>query len=118
MAHGDITHIEIPVSDFARSTEFYSTLFGWQIAEMEGFEGYPMFQAPNGVSGGALTAREEGFTQPRSMVEVDSIDDAIAKATELGGSVAVQKTEITPTSWWALLTDADGNHIGLFEGEM
>jgi len=118
VAHGDITHIEIPVSDFAKSTAFYSDLFGWQIAEMEGFEGYPMFQAPNGVSGGALTERDEGFTQPRSMVEVDSIDEALAKATAQGGSVAVEKSAITPTSWWALLTDPDGNHIGLFEGEM
>lgn len=24
MAHGDITHIEIPVSDFAKGAEFYS----------------------------------------------------------------------------------------------
>ncbi|WP_206446792.1 VOC family protein [Agrococcus sp. KRD186] len=118
MAHGDITHIEIPVGDFARSTEFYRSLFGWQIAEMEGFEGYPMFQAPNGVSGGALTERAEGFTQPRSMVEVDSIDEALEQAKAQGGSVEVEKTEITPTSWWALLTDPDGNHIGLFEGEM
>ena len=118
MAHGDITHIEIPVNDLAKATAFYSDLFGWQIAEMEGFEGYPMFQAPNGVSGGALTQREEGFTQPRSMVEVDSIDEALATAKAQGGSVAVEKTEITPTSWWALLTDPDGNHIGLFEGEM
>ncbi|SDR67051.1 VOC family protein [Agrococcus carbonis] len=118
MAHGDITHIEIPVTDFAKATSFYSGLFGWQIAEMEGFEGYPMFQAPNGVSGGALTERAEGFTQPRSMVEVDSIDAALEQATANGGAVVVPKSEITPTSWWAVLADPDGNHIGLFEGEM
>jgi predicted enzyme related to lactoylglutathione lyase len=32
MAHGDITHIDIPVSDKAKATAFYSNLFGWQIA--------------------------------------------------------------------------------------
>ncbi|WP_413319883.1 VOC family protein [Agrococcus sp. 1P02AA] len=118
MAHGDITHIEIPVNDLTKATAFYSDLFGWQIAEMEGFEGYPMFQAPNGVSGGALTQREEGFTQPRSMVEVDSIEDTLAKATARGATVVVERSEITPTSWWAVFADVDGNQVGLFEGEM
>ena len=118
MAHGDITHLEIPVSDLDKATAFYSNVFGWQIAEMEGFEGYPMFRAPNGVSGGALTQREEGFTQPRSMVEVDSIDEAMQQATEQGATAVIAKTEITPTSWWAVFADPDGNHVGLYEGTM
>jgi len=116
MAHGDITHVDIPVTDFAKATEFYSRLFGWQIADVPGFEGYPMWQAPNKISGGALAQRSEGFTQPRSYVEVDSIDEVIATARASGGSVAVEKSEITPTSWWAAIVDPDGNVIGLFEG--
>lgn len=116
MAHGDITHVDIPVGDMAAATQFYSKLFGWQIAEMEGFEGYPMWQAPNRISGGGLAPRSDDFTQPRSYVEVDSIDDTIAAATAAGGSVAMAKENITDTSWWAVIIDPDGNHIGLFEG--
>ena len=116
MAHGDITHIDIPVSDFEKAKTFYSTLFGWQIAEVPGFEGYPMWRAPNEISGGGLAPREEGFTQPRSYVEVDAIDEATAAAREAGGRVLMEKTEITPTSWWAVIEDPDGNAIGLFEG--
>ena len=116
MAHGDITHIDIPVSDLAQATQFYSGLFGWQIAEMAGFEGYPMWQAPNGVSGGGLAPRSDGFTQPRSYVEVDSIDETVEKAVAAGGSVAMPKGNIADTSWWAVIVDPDGNHIGLFEG--
>jgi len=116
MAQGDITHIDIPVGDMARATQFYSTLFGWQIAEIPGFEGYPMWRAPNGVSGGGLAPRDEGFTQPRSYVEVDSIDETIAVAKELGATVAHEKQPITETSAWAVIVDHDGNHIGLFEG--
>ncbi|UYO97453.1 VOC family protein [Microbacterium sp. M28] len=116
MAHGDITHIDIPVGDMARATTFYSTLFGWQIAEMPGFEGYPMWQAPNGISGGGLAPRDPGFTQPRSYVEVDSIDETIAAAVAAGGSVAAERQPITDTSAWAVIVDPDGNHIGLFEG--
>ncbi|GMA35300.1 hypothetical protein GCM10025876_15040 [Demequina litorisediminis] len=54
MAHGDITHIDIPVSDLDRAKHFYGLLFGWQIAAPPGFEDYPMWQAPNKISGGGL----------------------------------------------------------------
>ncbi len=116
MAHGDITHIDIPVTDMARATAFYSGLFGWSIAEMPGFEGYPMWQAPNGISGGGLAPQGDGFTQPRSYVEVDSIDETIAAAEAAGGRVDAPKQPITETSAWAVIVDPDGNRIGLFEG--
>ncbi len=116
MAHGDITHIEIPVSDMTAASSFYGAVFGWQIAEAPGFEGYPMWQAPNKISGGGLVARDASNTSPRSYVEVDSVDDAVAKVVELGGTVVREKTAIDATSWWAAVLDPDGNEIGLFEG--
>ncbi|WP_457099454.1 VOC family protein [Microbacterium sp. P5_E9] len=116
MAHGDITHIDIPVSDLKAAQTFYSRLFGWQIAESPGFEGYPMWQAPNKISGGGLAPRDDGFTQPRSYVEVDSIDETLAAAVEAGATVTMAKQQISPTSWWAVIDDPDGNAIGLYEG--
>jgi predicted enzyme related to lactoylglutathione lyase len=116
MAHGDITHIDIPVADLGSAAAFYSDLFGWQIAEPPGFEGYPMWQAPNGISGGGLAPRSEGFDQPRSYVEVDSIDDTLEKVRAAGGAVLMEKSPISDTSWWAIFADPDGNHVGLYEG--
>lgn len=116
MAHGDITHVDIPVTDMARATAFYSSLFGWKIAEIPGFEGYPMWQAPNQISGGGLAPRGEGFTQPRSYVEVDSIDETLAAAEAAGATITLAKEQISETSWWAVLVDPDGNSIGLYEG--
>jgi predicted enzyme related to lactoylglutathione lyase len=75
-----------------------------------------MWQAPNKISGGGLAPRDEGFTQPRSYVEVDSIEETIAAAEKAGGTVAMGKQEISPTSWWAVIVDPDGNHIGIYEG--
>jgi len=60
--------------------------------------------------------RGKGFEQPRSYVEVDSIDEVLARATETGGSVVTGKSPISGTSWFAVLADPDGNHIGLYEG--
>ncbi|WP_062310119.1 VOC family protein [Demequina rhizosphaerae] len=116
MAHGDITHIDIPVGDLEAAKGFYGALFGWQISAPPGFEDYPMWTAPNQVSGGGLAPRSEGFEQPRSYVEVDSIDDTLALATEHGATVLMPKSEISDTSWWAVFADPDGNAIGLYEG--
>ena len=109
MAHGDITHIDIPVADLERAKAFYSGLFGWQIAAPPGFEDYPMWQAPNKISGGGLAPRSADFTQPRSTVEVDSIDETTAAAVEAGATVAMEKQPISETSWWAVIVDPDGN---------
>jgi len=116
MAHGDITHVDIPVSDLDKAASFYSDLFGWKIAEAPGYEGYPMWQAPNEISGGGLAPRSDDFTQPRSYVEVDSIEETLEKATANGAKVVLGKTDISETSWWAVLEDPDGNSIGLYEG--
>ena len=116
MAHGDITHIDIPVADTEAASRFYSGLFGWQIAELPGYEGYPMWQAPNKISGGGLAPRSGDFTQPRSYVEVDSIEETLAKAVELGGEVVMEKQPISETSWWAIFRDPASNVIGLYEG--
>jgi len=117
MPHGDITHVDIPVSDSGKATPFYGALFGWNIAEYPGFEGYPMWQAPNKVSGGGLAPRDENFTQPRLYVEVDSIDETLEKAEASGATVTLPKSAIDATSWYAAFTDPDGNSIGLFEGQ-
>jgi predicted enzyme related to lactoylglutathione lyase len=75
-----------------------------------------MWQAPNKISGGGLAPRSEGFTQPRSYVEVDSIEETLAKVTANGGSVVMDKQPISQTSWWAIFRDLDGNEVGLYEG--
>lgn len=116
MPHGDITHIDIPVADLDRAQGFYSALFGWNISAPPGFEDYPMWQAPNKISGGGLAPRSESFTQPRSYVEVDSIDATLEAVVAHGGEVVMEKSPISDTSWWAIFEDPDGNHIGLYEG--
>lgn len=117
MAHGDITHIDIPADDLGRATAFYRAVFGWDAQEMPGFEGYPMWQAPNKISGGGFGPRDDKLRVPRSYVEVDSIDDALATVVAQGGRVVMEKSEISPTSWWAVFEDTEGNELGLYESD-
>jgi predicted enzyme related to lactoylglutathione lyase len=57
-----------------------------------------------------------GPAEARSYVEVDSIDDILARAEELGGKVVTAKSPISETSWWAVFQDSEGNELGLYEG--
>lgn len=116
MAHGDITHIDIPFDDEERAVSFYHDVFGWEIVEPPGFEGYPMWRSANGVSGGGFTSRTDGLMTPRSYIEVDSIDDTLAEIGANGGRTLLAKSSITPSSWWAVFEDSEGNQMGLFEG--
>ena len=116
MAHGDITHIDIPVDDFDKAKAFYGTLFGWQIGAPPGYDDYLMWRAPNQVSGGGLAPRSADLAQPRSYVEVDSIDSVLGAVEGLGGAVLVPKAPISDTSWFAVIRDPSGNAMGLFEG--
>jgi hypothetical protein len=91
MQQGDFTHFEIPADDPDRAKSFYSGLFGWTFADpIPGFEGYHLFTTPVGEEGmgGAIGKRGESAPQQmRTYVRVDSVDAALAKVAEFGGSV-------------------------------
>ena len=116
MAVGQITHIELPSDDLERATSFYSQLFGWDMRQIPEMPNYAMFQDRPGESGGAIGLR--GQTAPerlRIYVEVESLDATVAKVTELGGSVAVEITDVPGQGRYAAVVDTEGNEIGLWE---
>jgi len=118
MAHGQITHIEFPADDTARARRFYSELFGWELREMEGFAGYFLFNtgAADAV-GGAIGQRGRSTGETlRVYIETDAIDTVLARVPELGGEVVTPRTEIPGQGWYAVITDSEGNEVGLFEG--
>lgn len=114
--HGQMGHVEIPADDPDRAKRFYGELFGWQFQETPGFEGYHMFRAGPGEVGGAIGKR--GEMARRTMVQyvtVGSIDDAVAKAGELGGEVVTPRTEVPGMGWYGVVRDSEGGEIGLWE---
>jgi predicted enzyme related to lactoylglutathione lyase len=116
MAHGEYNHIEIPYDDEERAKRFYSGVFGWQFSQMAGFDGYDLYTAGPGGLGGGLGKRGEGAgTTIRNYILVDSLDDAVKKVVELGGTITEQKAEIPGMGWFAVATDSEGNPISLYE---
>jgi predicted enzyme related to lactoylglutathione lyase len=116
MAQGEYNHIEIPYDNEERAKRFYSGVFGWEFSQMEGFPGYDLYKAGPGNLGGGLGKRgESAGTTTRNYILVDSVDDAVAKVVELGGTITEPKSEIPGQGWYAAGTDSEGNPLAVYE---
>lgn len=116
MAHGHIAHLEIAGDDLERVNAFYSGVFGWQIGPIEGMPDYEMANTGQEAIGAGLGIRDK--TAPsatRIYITVDSIEAALVKVAELGGSLVVDKTEVPGMGHFAAVNDSEGNEIGLWE---
>ena len=118
MAHGQITHIEIPADDVDRARRFYRELFGIETGEIDGMPGYFLFSMGEiKAAGGAIGKRGESIANHmRVYLEVDAIDPILARVPELGGTVTTPRTEIQGQGHFAVIDDSEGNELGLFEG--
>ena len=121
---GRVVHFEIPFDDGDRARGFYKELFGWQTMEMPEM-GYTIVstgpsgeQGPTepGYIGGGMLARQQAATdRPVIVVDVDSIDDTLARIGAQGGSTVVGKTAVGEMGFAAYFTDPEGNVMGLWE---
>ena len=114
--HGEYNHIEIPYDDEERAKRFYAGVFGWEFSQMEGFDGYDLFRSGPAELGGGLGKRNESAgATTRTYILVDSIDEAVKKVEELGGTITEPKAEIPGQGWFAIGTDSEGNQLSLYE---
>ena len=123
---GKIVHFEIPADDLSRAKKFYNTVFGWKMtdAEMPDMEyvmvgttesdedGMP--KEPGSINGGMLK-REDPVRHPVVTIDVESMDDALAKVKKNGGQVVREKMPVGDMGFAAYFKDSEGNVIGLWQ---
>lgn len=118
MASRRIVHFEIPAENPEVLAEFYRTMFAWNI-ERSGTQGpeywlcNPGTEQP-GISGGIIKKLSPEHVL-RNYVDIESIDDSIARALELGGSIAMDKRVLADGSAIAVIVDPEGNVCGLWQ---
>jgi predicted enzyme related to lactoylglutathione lyase len=113
-----LCHFEFMVSDSGKAKEFYGKVFDWSFKTDESMGGYTMIDAGKEPGGGMMNKPD---TAPHYALSVyfwvDSIDETMAKVTEAGGQVIVQKMEIPGMGWWGLFADPDGIPVGIYEAK-
>ena len=117
-ANNRIVHFEIPANEPKKLTEFYSSLFGWTFTQMPTpTHEYWLCTTGKDAPGidGAIMQRIHPQQPWMNYVDVPSIDDAVAKATSLGATVALPKTVVPNVGAYAAILDPQGNICGLWE---
>jgi predicted enzyme related to lactoylglutathione lyase len=112
-----VVHFEIPVSDPAKSQQFYAKAFGWTFSQ---FGEAPYWLANTGPDdqpgiNGAIMKRNHPQQPVTNAITVDDIDEAIAKVQAAGGKIVVNKTAFPGVGWSAYFMDPDDNIFGLWK---
>jgi len=94
---------------------FYASLFGWKVNTSNAL-GYRVVEPlnPRGIGGGIWPSPPEGHNLVQLFVEVDDIDAYITKATAMGASVIVPKSELPDGDALAIVLDPAGLSFGLY----
>ncbi len=115
-----INWFEVSVSDIARATKFYESVFSVQLTQMEmmGMK-YAMFpmENMNGKVSGALA--ESPMHKPSADgVKIyfngnPDLDVALGRVEAAGGKVTMPKTNIGENGFMAFFTDTEGNTVAM-----
>jgi predicted enzyme related to lactoylglutathione lyase len=108
-----VVHFEIGSRDRAKTGDFYSKLFGWQITDA-GPALNIQTGSPQGISGHITSLGHEPEHYTMFYVDVEDVQAALDKAAELGGKTLVGPITI-PAGTFAWFQDPDGNTIGLLK---
>lgn len=114
MADHLIAHCEIPSTDLDRAKEFYHKVLGWDFKPFG--NGYLLFNNHKGTMVG-LRKVEKVHKGDATIfhVNIPDIESILNKAKENGGAVERNRTVIPAMGWYALMSDPDGNTIGLYQ---
>jgi predicted enzyme related to lactoylglutathione lyase len=112
--NGKICYLELPAADVARSSEFYSRVFGWRMRKRG--DGATAFDDTTGqVSGAFVTGRSAAAT-PGLLVYImmDSVA-ATCEAVAAHGGTIVQAMGADAPEITARFKDPGGNILGLYQ---
>ena len=114
-----VTHFEIYGDEPEKLAAFYGELLGWRIERAEGVDYWRIqIETPVEVSSAGITYRPAfGPSGWMPFVEVESLDDAIAKARRLGGAIFKDKTAVPRTAWHSVIADPAGNSFVIWQAD-
>lgn len=114
--NNSINWFEIPVSQMARATRFYSQLFDSEVQEVD-FNGMKMAMLPSsreGVGGALVEGKPSGEGPLVYLNGGNDLSHALSRIEKAGGKVVVPKTQISPEiGYFAIFMDSENNRIAL-----
>jgi len=121
--HGAFSWSELVTSDPKAASEFYGKLFGWTVKAMDMGQG-PYHVLNLGDAGvGGIMGKPPGVpadTPPAwgCYVTVKSVEDTLAQAKSLGGSVCMGPVDIPGVGRMAVIQDPQGAMLSIIAYSM
>lgn len=115
---GEFCWNELITQDTAAAKEFYGSLFGWEIHDIDmGDVTYTMFKSGDKEIGGMLQTPQGQNIPPHwmSYINVEDLDAATEKATSLGATVMVPAKNVGDFGRFSVIVDPTGAHIALWQ---
>jgi uncharacterized protein len=113
-----VLNFHLPADDPDRAARFYQEVFGWQITPL-GNSASPYLHAQTGTPDepgieAAIVKRDLTIKSPVPTIDVDDIDDAMARLAVRGGQQALVR-EIDGIGRFGYAIDCEGNVIALLQ---
>lgn len=111
--YGSFCFAEVHTPDVEGAQRFYGELFGWTAVGVPGASDYFMFQ----LQGKDIIALRRSPSPQRLVgyVHVENVDDTVARAKELGATVATPVFDTPAIARTCVLADPEGATFGLWE---
>lgn len=111
-----VIHFDISAVQSDRAIQFYRDTFGWKFNPMEGMDYWTIETGPDtkeGINGGMVMRQKDNYVV--NTIQVDNIDQAVAKVKANGGKILEEKQEIPGYGSYAQFEDTEGNIFGLIQ---
>ena len=109
-----VTWFEINSKRPTQLHDFYANTFGWTIQPVEGM-GSALVDTASGSGISGTIGEAEGSNHVLFYIEVDDLEQYLARVESAGGKTVVPVTEIPDLVTFAQFADPDGNVVGLFK---
>jgi uncharacterized protein len=118
-----VAYFELPADDVARASAFYNTVFGWNTPPMGNGGVFALTTPadqrgnptePGGINGD-ISPRSKGLDRPLLMIMVDDVAAQLKSVTGAGGAIVhPPQLEAQFGLTWAVFSDTEGNHVGVY----
>lgn len=113
---------ELGTGDLGRAGDFYTGIFGWQIADsgMEGFD-YRLAKSDGDMVAGMMSNAGQAGDPPPNWLIYFAVDDCDKTAADIragGGTILKEPADIPRTGRYAVAADPQGAVFGLLQPDM
>ncbi len=121
-AAGQFCWVDLLAHDMTSAKQFYGGLFGWACEDQDtqGGPPYAIFRLNGHQVAGMGQMQDEMKSQGippfwNSYINVEDVEATVAKAVELGGTLAMPPMQVLDAGWMAFIQDPTGGNVAVWK---